>query len=60
MIKAGPPLIPPKSEILKFSSIAEQLRGKIVLNQKRIMVLRKIRDALLPLLVFGKLRVVEI
>ncbi|MCM8808190.1 MAG: hypothetical protein NC926_09695 [Candidatus Omnitrophica bacterium] len=32
----------------------------VALNQKQIMLLRKIRDKLLPLLVFGKLRVEEI
>lgn len=51
----------PSSPILqKFHSIVEPLFQKIILNQKQIMLLRKIRDTLLPLLVFGKLRVMEI
>jgi len=51
----------PSSPILqKFHSIVEPLFQKIILNQKQIMLLRKIRDTLLPLLVFGKLRVKEV
>ena len=54
-------LIIPISHVLQlFHSLVEPLFQKIILNQKQIMVLRKIRDALLPKLVFGKLRVVEI
>ena len=54
-------LIIPVSHVLqRFHSLVEPLFQKIILNQKQIMVLRKIRDALLPKLVFGKLRVVEI
>ncbi|MCD6466677.1 MAG: restriction endonuclease subunit S, partial [Methanomicrobia archaeon] len=52
--------IPPRSILEKFHSLVEPLFQKIILNQKQIMVLRKIRDALLPKLVFGKLRVEEI
>jgi len=52
--------IPPQPILEKFHSLIEPLFQKIILNQKQIMVLRKIRDALLPQLVFGKLRVVEI
>ena len=52
--------IPPQSILEKFHSLVEPLFQKIILNQKQIMVLRKIRDALLPKLVFGKLRVEEI
>ncbi|MEM2129139.1 MAG: restriction endonuclease subunit S [Candidatus Bathyarchaeia archaeon] len=51
---------PPKPIIQKFQSFVESLFQKILLNQKEIMVLRKFRDFLLPLLVFGKLRVEEI
>ena len=53
-------LIPPQSILQRFHSLVEPLFQKIILNQKQIMVLRKIRDALLPKLVFGKLRVEEI
>jgi len=55
------PLIFPPSPILQsFHSLIEPLFQKIILNQKQIMTLRKIRDTLLPLLVFGKLRVEEV
>jgi len=53
-------LIPPESVLEKFNSLVEPLFQKIILNQRQIMVLRKILDTLLPLLVFGKLRVEEI
>ena len=52
--------IPPQPILQRFHSLVEPLFQKIILNQKQIMVLRKIRDALLPKLVFGKLRVEEI
>ena len=52
--------IPPQPILEKFHSLVEPLFQKIILNQKQIMVLRKIRDALLPKLVFGRLRVEEI
>jgi len=55
-----PLLLPPQPILEKFHSLVEPLFQKIILNQKQIMVLQKIRDALLPKLVFGKLRVVEI
>lgn len=51
--------IPPSPILQSFRSIVEPLFQKIILNQKQIMTLRKIRDTLLPLLVFGKLRIVE-
>jgi type I restriction enzyme S subunit len=55
------PIIFPPSHILQsFHSLIEPLFQKIILNQKQIMTLRKIRDTLLPLLVFGKLRLEEI
>jgi type I restriction enzyme S subunit len=60
VIKDGPILIPDISILQKFEELACDLRSKIILNQKQIMTLRKIRDTLLPLLVFGKLRVEEI
>ncbi len=53
-------IFPPPSILQKFHSLVEPLFQKIILNQKQIMLLRKIRDKLLPLLVFGKLRVEEI
>ncbi|MEO0119467.1 MAG: restriction endonuclease subunit S, partial [candidate division WOR-3 bacterium] len=55
-----PILSPPLPILQKFHSLVEPLFQKIILNQKQIMLLRKIRDKLLPLLVFGKLRVEEI
>ena len=53
-------LLPPQPILQHFHSLVEPLFQKIILNQKQIMVLRKIRDTLLPKLVFGKLRVEEI
>jgi len=55
-----PILIPPSFILQKFHSLVEPPFQKIILNQKQIMLLRKIRDTLLPLLVFGKLRVEDI
>lgn len=53
-------VIPPPPILQSFHSLVEPIFQKIILNQKQIMLLRKIRDRLLPLLVFGKLRVEEI
>jgi len=53
-------LLPPSPILQSFHSLVEPLFQKIILNQKQIMTLRKIRDTLLPLLVFGKLRVEEV
>ena len=53
-------LIPPSYILQSFHSLVEPLFQKIILNQKQIMTLRKIRDTLLPLLVFGKLRIEEV
>jgi type I restriction enzyme S subunit len=53
-------LLPPSHILQSFHSLVEPLFQKIILNQKQIMTLRKIRDTLLPLLVFGKLRVEEV
>ncbi len=50
-------LIPRESVLEKFDALIKPLFQKIMVNQKQIMVLRKVRDALLPLLIFGKLRV---
>ncbi len=60
VIKAGPVLVPPEEIIKKFEEMVDALRQKIITNQKEIMVLKKARDALLPKLVFGKLRVEEV
>ena len=51
---------PPEPIIQKFQSLVEPLFQKILLNQKEIMILRRVRDTLLPLLVFGRLRVEEV
>jgi len=53
-------LLPPSHILQSFHSLVEPLFQKIILNQKQIITLRKIRDTLLPLLVFGKLRVEEV
>jgi type I restriction enzyme S subunit len=53
-------LIPPPNILQTFHSLVEPLFQKIILNQKQIMTLLKIRDTLLPLFVFGKLRVEEV
>ena len=53
-------VIPPSHILQSFHSLVEPLFQKIILNQKQIMTLRKIRDTLLPLLIFGKLRVEEV
>uniref|UniRef100_A0A7C5X338 Restriction endonuclease subunit S n=1 Tax=Thermocrinis ruber TaxID=75906 RepID=A0A7C5X338_9AQUI len=53
-------LIPPSHILQSFHSLVEPLFQKIILNQKQIMTLRRIRDTLLPLLIFGKLRVEEV
>jgi type I restriction enzyme S subunit len=52
--------LPPPHILQSFHSLVEPLLQKIFLNQKQIMTIRKIRDTLLPLLVFGKLRVDEV
>lgn len=53
-------IIPPQFILEKFHALVEPLFSKIIINQKEIMVLKKVRDALLPLLVFGRLRVEEV
>ena len=52
--------IPPQPILQKFHSLVQPLFEKIINNQKQIMVLKKIRDTLLPKLVFGELRVEEL
>jgi type I restriction enzyme S subunit len=53
-------IVPPRPILQKFYSLVEPLFQKIITNQKQIMILRKVRDTLLPLLVFGKLRVEDV
>jgi type I restriction enzyme S subunit len=53
-------IIPPTPILLRFHKLVNSLFQKILLNQKEIMVLRRVRDVLLPLIVFGRLRVEEI
>jgi len=53
-------LLPPSPILQKFHSLVQPLFEKIINNQKEIMILKKVRDTLLPLLVFGKLRVEEV
>jgi len=53
-------ICPPDPILDKFVALIEPLFEKIAINQKQILVLRQLRDVLLPLLVFGKLRVEEI
>jgi type I restriction enzyme S subunit len=53
-------LLPPSHILQSFHSFVEPIFQKIILNQKQIMTLKKVRDTFLPLLVFGKLRVEEI
>ncbi len=55
-----PVLIPPKPILEKFHSLVEPLFRKIIINEKEIMVLKGVRDTLLPQLVFGRLRVEEL
>jgi type I restriction enzyme S subunit len=59
-LKSLPILLPPPPILQSFHSLVEPLFQKIILNQKQVMTLRKIRDTLLPLLVFGKLRIEEV
>jgi len=59
-LESFPIIIPPQNVLEKFKALVEPLSRKIILNEKQISVLTKVRDALLPLLVFGKLRVEEI
>lgn len=59
-LNSFPILLPPPPILQCFHSFVEPLFQKIILNQKGIMVLRKMRDTLLPELVFGRLRVEEI
>ena len=53
-------LIPSTPILEKFHSVVDPIIQKILINQKQITVLREIRDTLLPLLVFGRLRVEDV
>jgi type I restriction enzyme S subunit len=53
-------LVPPPDMQDKFHSLVDPLFQKIILNQRWVFILKKVRDLLLPLLVFGRLRVEEI
>ena len=59
-LETFPILVPPEHVLRNFHHIVKPLFQKIVTNNKEIMILEKIRDVLLPLLVFGRLRVEEI
>ncbi len=50
-------IIPAPSIFQSFNLLVEPIFQKIILNQREITALRKIHDTLLPLLVFGRLRV---
>jgi len=53
-------LDPPQPILQRFHSLVEPIFRKTILNQKQILTLKKIRDTLLPQLVFGRLRVESI
>ncbi len=55
-----PVLLPPQPILQHFHFLVEPSFQKIILNQKQILTLKKIRDTLLPQLVFGRLRVESI
>ncbi|MDP2816363.1 MAG: hypothetical protein Q8O19_06765 [Rectinemataceae bacterium] len=50
-------LLPPKSLIEKFENIAGPINHKVIENCKQIYSLVKLRDALLPKLMSGEVRV---
>ncbi|WP_209478299.1 restriction endonuclease subunit S [Thermococcus stetteri] len=52
--------VPPQPILERFHSLVEPLFQKILINEKEIMLLKKVRDTLLPQLVFGRLRVEEL
>jgi hypothetical protein len=51
--------IPPDKVFEKFNSLIEPIFDKIKINSKEIKVLEKTRDALLPKLMSGEIRVRE-
>jgi len=53
-------VMPSQTVVERFDSLIAPLSYKLIVNQKQILVLKKIRNALLPSLVFGRLRVEEI
>ncbi|RFP17894.1 restriction endonuclease subunit S [Duganella sp. BJB488] len=52
--------IPPKHVLAAFGSFATALRAKIFSNNERIECLATLRESLLPRLISGRLRIVEI
>jgi type I restriction enzyme S subunit len=52
--------VPDEDKQPSISRVLDPLFQKIVVNQKEIIVLKRVRDSLSPLLVFGKLRIEEI
>lgn len=51
-----PVLLPSATVVYAFNSIVDQLVATVTSNQRRMRVVRNIRDALLPRLISGKLR----
>jgi type I restriction enzyme S subunit len=49
--------IPPKEEVIKFQEIAKPIDDKTMKNSIQILTLEKLRDALLPKLMSGKVRI---
>jgi type I restriction enzyme S subunit len=50
---------PPDNQLLEFHQLVDPLFHKISVNQKQITLFRRTKNTLLPLLVFGKLRLRE-
>jgi type I restriction enzyme S subunit len=59
-LEAFPILVPPQHILKDFHNLVEPLFQKILINHKQIIILENVRNVLLPLLVFGRLRVEEI
>jgi type I restriction enzyme S subunit len=49
--------MPSREELIGFNSIVDLLFRKLIVNRKQVLLLRRVRQMLLPLLVFGKLRI---
>jgi len=56
-LEALPVLKPPDTILQHFCILVIPLFGKILINEKEILLLKKIRDLLLPQLIFGRLRI---
>lgn len=52
-------VLPPERVIHSFNTLAEVIRGRVECFEQEILVLEKLRDALLPRLISGELRVPE-